>query len=272
VWCGCDETGGARAAAKIAIVGGKDAIKAAVDSIDSQFVASGSVPVADGVVITLKAGGETVTLPVSREAVEKGSLAPLLAATTASPFGAGSKTVIDPAVRKATHLLPEQFELAGFDLATSGIIEQIRTTLVPDAAAVRPELLKLNVYTAGGHFAAHRDTPRAETQFGSLVVCLPAPFSGGSLSVIHEGKQGHFDWGKDTAPPMSYYQYGQETPEQLAKKQAFVPPKTAKCERPHTLASPFSHFPPVPKVLPPPAGGEPVSRPHHNCTTQLHRA
>ena len=45
--------------------------------------------------------------------------------------------------------------------------------MVPDAKAVRAELLKLNIYGEGGHFVSHRDTPASRDMFGSLVVCLP---------------------------------------------------------------------------------------------------
>jgi hypothetical protein len=40
-------------------------------------------------------------------------------------------------------------------------------------------LYKLNVYSApSGFFKAHVDTPRGETQYGSLVVSLPVDHEG----------------------------------------------------------------------------------------------
>lgn len=58
---------------------------------------------------------------------------------------------------------------------------QIHRALVPEAGAVRAELYKLNIMTKGGFFKAHKDTPRgdAATCFGTLVVVLPVPFTGG---------------------------------------------------------------------------------------------
>jgi hypothetical protein len=42
---------------------------------------------------------------------------------------------------------------------------------------IRAELYKLNAYSApSGHFKPHVDTPRSDTQIGSLVVCLPTAF------------------------------------------------------------------------------------------------
>ncbi|KAI4849124.1 hypothetical protein E4T45_06039 [Aureobasidium sp. EXF-8846] len=60
---------------------------------------------------------------------------------------------------------------------------------------IRAELYKLNFYSGpSGKFKAHVDTPRSETQVGSLVVCLPSEFEGGILSVSHQGKAVGFDW------------------------------------------------------------------------------
>ncbi|KAK3722688.1 hypothetical protein LTR37_002259 [Vermiconidia calcicola] len=60
---------------------------------------------------------------------------------------------------------------------------------------IRAELYKLNIYTGpSGMFKAHVDTPRSESQIGSLVVCLPANFEGGALAVRHHGQEIVHDW------------------------------------------------------------------------------
>ncbi|KAH0335327.1 hypothetical protein KCU81_g9046, partial [Aureobasidium melanogenum] len=60
---------------------------------------------------------------------------------------------------------------------------------------IRAELYKLNIYSRpSGKFKAHVDTPRSETQIGSLVVCLPSEFEGGVLSVSHQANTVKFDW------------------------------------------------------------------------------
>lgn len=60
---------------------------------------------------------------------------------------------------------------------------------------IRAELYKLNIYSGpSGRFKAHVDTPRGETQVGSLVVCLPSEFEGGVLSVSHRANTVRFDW------------------------------------------------------------------------------
>jgi hypothetical protein len=52
------------------------------------------------------------------------------------------------------------------------------------------------IYTApSGFFKAHVDTPRSDTQFGSLVVSLPCYHEGGQLIVRHAEHAVTFDWG-----------------------------------------------------------------------------
>lgn len=55
--------------------------------------------------------------------------------------------------------------------------------------------MQLQVYSGPSRlFQEHVDTPRSESQIGSLVVCLPSRFQGGSLFVRHGGKHVDFDW------------------------------------------------------------------------------
>lgn len=60
---------------------------------------------------------------------------------------------------------------------------------------IRAELYKLNAYSGpSGMFKAHVDTPRSETQIGSLVVALPVAFQGGALAVRHHEQEVLYDW------------------------------------------------------------------------------
>ena len=96
----------------------------------------------------------------------------------------------------------------------------MRAHLVPDEDAITAELHKLNIYSAGGHFKAHKDTPRDEDQFGSLVVCLPVPFEGGVLSFEHGGKRDACSWApKGPQKPSTYGFWGPDG--EAKKKEAF---------------------------------------------------
>jgi non-ribosomal peptide synthetase component F len=108
----------------------------------------------------------------------------------------GSQTVHDATVRKALQLKPDAFELTGGfgEAELAKIVDEVKHMLVPDAEQVTAVLHKLNVYQEGGFFADHRDTPRNESHFGSLVVLLPCTFGGGELSLDHGGLTERFDW------------------------------------------------------------------------------
>jgi hypothetical protein len=64
-----------------------------------------------------------------------------------------------------------------------------------DSPPITAELYALNVYTSGGHFAPHKDTPRGQDMFGTLVVCLPSQFWRGEFVLTHRGVVQRFDWG-----------------------------------------------------------------------------
>jgi hypothetical protein len=73
----------------------------------------------------------------------------------------------------------------------------IQRELVPhDPNPILAELYTVNVYTEGGHFAPHKDTPRGSDMFGTLVICLPSQFMRGQLVLKHRGVVQKFDWGR----------------------------------------------------------------------------
>jgi hypothetical protein len=111
-------------------------------------------------------------------------------------FGEGTETRTDARVRDGRQLYARDGSLAveGFDDALREVLSQIRASLCPhEAAPPIAELHSLNVYGRGGHFVAHKDTPREPSVFGTLVVCLPLAFSGGRL-VVEQQARATFDW------------------------------------------------------------------------------
>jgi len=111
-------------------------------------------------------------------------------------FGEGTETRTDARVRDGRQLYARDGALAveGFDDALREVLSQIRASLCPhDVAPPTAELHSLNVYGRGGHFVAHKDTPREPSVFGTLVACLPLAFSGGRL-VVEQQARATFDW------------------------------------------------------------------------------
>lgn len=101
-----------------------------------------------------------------------------------SPFGLNHETIFDEKVRKASQISKERILSVGIDLEKLGVLDKIRRKLLPlKAGQITASLEKINVYGPGSFFTSHRDTPRDENCFGSLVVCLPSPFVGGALTV-----------------------------------------------------------------------------------------
>lgn len=125
-------------------------------------------------------------------------LKPLLQHCKPAPFGDGKKTRYDRKVRDALQLKAEggAFSIENFDPESAGILKMIQRELVPhDPNSISAELYTVNVYSDGGHFAPHKDTPRGSDMFGSLVVCLPSQFGNGKLVLRHRGVVQKFDWG-----------------------------------------------------------------------------
>ena len=56
------------------------------------------------------------------------------------------------------------------------------------------ERYKLNVYSGGGFFKSHVDSPSGNEMIGTLVLCLPSPHKGGELFVSHDGLEHVFDF------------------------------------------------------------------------------
>lgn len=124
---------------------------------------------------------------------------PLLDHCKPAPFGHGKRTRYNRSVRDALQLKAEngEFGVENFDPESAGLLKKIQRELVPhDPNPISAELYTVNVYTDGGHFAPHKDTPRGSDMFGTLVVCLPSQFENGKLILNHRGVVQKFDWGR----------------------------------------------------------------------------
>lgn len=113
-------------------------------------------------------------------------------------FGDGDVTREDPRVRDGRQLYARDGALSveGFDESLGHILSAVRASPTPhDAHPPTAELHSLNLYKRGGHFVAHKDTPRDPDVFGTLVVCLPLEFSGGCLVIEHVSRA-TFDWAR----------------------------------------------------------------------------
>ncbi|TDL27720.1 hypothetical protein BD410DRAFT_760853 [Rickenella mellea] len=128
----------------------------------------------------------------------------LVRACQPATFGANQEDVLDENYRKAGKMDLSHFSI-NFNPERLGLALEVKSRLlVPDAdeRSIKLEPYKLNVYDytgKGSFFKAHKDTPRGEKMFGSVVVVLPTAHEGGGLLLRHDGSEMVFDSGKEFA-------------------------------------------------------------------------
>lgn len=164
-------------------------------ALDAIFACGGEVEVAAPLLLRGPGGKKLEVVEqvgIGRSNIDK----QLCAWCPPASFGEGTETRTDVRVREGRQLYARDGALAveGFDEALREILCEIRESLCPhEAAPPIAELHSLNVYGRGGHFVAHKDTPREPGVFGTLVVCLPLAFRGGRL-VVEQESCATFDW------------------------------------------------------------------------------
>ena len=176
-------------------------------SIECLFACGGSIPEVEKVVVFYKQkkseGWSPKPIELSAEWVDERSLADFFDVCSTASFGKGKESVIDRSYRDALKLEPDRFS-ANLHIANTAVLDHV-TRLMPSSTPIRAELYMLNVYSAGGHFKRHVDTPRSADMFGSLVVCLPSCFEGGELVTRHQGREVKFDWSSTTTAQWSAF-------------------------------------------------------------------
>ncbi|MBX3274280.1 MAG: hypothetical protein KF729_28695, partial [Sandaracinaceae bacterium] len=164
-------------------------------ALDAIFACGGEVEVAAP--LSLRGPGGKKLEIVERIGFRRSNVDKKLRAWCApASFGEGTETRTDARVREGRQLYARNGALAveGLDDALHDILRQIRESLCPhETVPPIAELHSLNVYGRGGHFVAHKDTPREPRVFGTLVVCLPLAFSGGRL-IVEQQARATFDW------------------------------------------------------------------------------
>ncbi|KAI6039890.1 hypothetical protein EDC04DRAFT_2879509 [Pisolithus marmoratus] len=110
-------------------------------------------------------------------------------------LGINKEDVYDESYRKAGKLDIKDFGTP-FNVGSIGLIDVVRNALLEgnnEKRGIRVEMYKLNVYGKDSFFKTHKDTPRSETMFGSLVVVFPTPHQGGEFVLRQDG----FEWEVD---------------------------------------------------------------------------
>ncbi|KAF9256779.1 hypothetical protein L218DRAFT_965986 [Marasmius fiardii PR-910] len=120
-------------------------------------------------------------------------------------FGRAKEDVLDESYRKAGKMDLDRFS-SKLDSHVVRLLPKILPQLLNGTDLerdVEAELYKLNVYDTGSFFRVHKDTPRSNHMFGSLVVVFPTPHTGGQLVLRHDGSELTFDSGTLLSPNAS---------------------------------------------------------------------
>jgi hypothetical protein len=174
-------------------------LRLAVHGVTSPFSCEGTFVPDKSVALVFKDRTRLEVVRAKSAFDQKSTLKPLLEHCKPAPFGEGKKTRYDPRVRNALQLKAENggFSVENFDPETAGILKKVQRELLPhDPNPISAELYTVNAYLEDGHFAPHKDTPRGNDMFGTLVVCLPSQFSYGKLLLSHRGLVQKLDWGR----------------------------------------------------------------------------
>uniref|UniRef100_A0A1X7UX57 Fe2OG dioxygenase domain-containing protein n=1 Tax=Amphimedon queenslandica TaxID=400682 RepID=A0A1X7UX57_AMPQE len=167
-----------------------------VSGLESRFACGGSISESTVLISYKKKSGEWSPQPLKLPSTDSTVLQDLLQSCSVASFGLGSQTVTDKDYRDALKLDTDCY-ITNLNLLNTPIPSTIEKVM-DISSPIRAELYKMNIYCTGGHFKSHVDTPRSKDMFGSLVVCLPSPFTGGELVTRHNGRQVTFDWSRDS--------------------------------------------------------------------------
>lgn len=130
----------------------------------------------------------------------------LIAAAERAPYGKGTETLVDTAVRDCWQIDAARVRLAGHAWPDSfaKVMESVAAGLGLPAERLNAELYKLLIYRPGGFFAEHRDTEKVPGMVATLSLSLPTPGAGGELVVRHGGREEAFDLSAGEPSEMSF--------------------------------------------------------------------
>jgi hypothetical protein len=151
--------------------------------------------------ISVKGVGD-VSLPLVDAVSEK-----LIAVARKAPFGVGSETRQDDQVRNCWEIDASQVSTMQSDEAQEYFARVVQESCYQlgiseprfHERSIHANLYKMLLYEVGGHFLPHRDSEKEDGMFGTLILQLPSAFSGGTITVKHDGKEVNFDHSNNAA-------------------------------------------------------------------------
>ena len=141
---------------------------------------------ADDLLLEVRGVGR-LRFPISRAQAER-----LCRIARPARYGLGEQTLLDRTVRNTWEIPKSRVKIdrRRWNRTLLPILEALRTDLgLPDTCRLKAELHAMLVYAPGQFFLPHQDSEKADDMIGTLVVSLPASFSGGAIRVEHQGEK-----------------------------------------------------------------------------------
>jgi predicted 2-oxoglutarate/Fe(II)-dependent dioxygenase YbiX len=123
-------------------------------------------------------------------------------------YGRGEETLIDPRVRDTWEIPKSRVRIdkRRWNKTLLPMLDRLRGDLgLPEGCRLKAELHSMLVYAPGQFFVPHQDSEKADAMVGTLVVTLPASFTGGALVVEHRGEQKTYRSSKKSLSFVAFY-------------------------------------------------------------------
>jgi len=109
----------------------------------------------------------------------------ILQESTASPFGRGETTVLDPTYRSGREISAQNMDIA-YTYFSNTAREGISASMFL-GKTVEVKFYKLAVYEEGGHFDWHMDSTHSDQHHATLLLALNTSWEGGDLKLRRNG-------------------------------------------------------------------------------------
>ncbi|MCY4673878.1 MAG: 2OG-Fe(II) oxygenase [Bacteroidetes bacterium] len=135
-------------------------------------------------------GVETLSFPVPQAQIDA-----LIDIAERAPYGKGTTTLMDTAVRDCWQIDADQVHVTGHTWPDTfeKIMNLVSKGLGFDKEQLGAKMYKLLVYREGGFFAAHRDTEKIPGMIATLSLSLPTLGEGGELAICHGDQETVFN-------------------------------------------------------------------------------
>ena len=129
----------------------------------------------------------------------------IIANAEQAPYGRGSETLVDTAVRRTWQVDAARVHLSGrrWDEDLAQMVQRI-TAGLGVSGQIDAQLYKLLIYNTGSFFVTHRDSEKAPGMFATLVLVLPSRYRGGELIIRHKDHEVRLDLCRDEPSEAAY--------------------------------------------------------------------